>query len=219
VLRFTWLAVLVALAACDNAVDAGYQGTPLYQLTGTVRSDRDVGSARIALLWVNPLAPASHDTSDALPVDVEGVFPSHFELPIYVPPRAGVLVDLARGTVADEPAVGFAYLLVYSQGWEDYFDRRGLLGASPDRMVVYVSGEVKPGSATARFLHGTPTRGYHLVEVRALPVPANACNRVEGCADVRGELWLLPDEDTVPPVELTIPAYGSDVALPTLVVE
>jgi hypothetical protein len=56
-------------------------------------------------------------------------------------------------------------------------------GGADDNVIVYVARDVVAGEATSRFLHGTPSAGYHILSV-ARP-PEIGC-WLTGVPDARG---------------------------------
>jgi hypothetical protein len=202
------LILLIALAAgCDSAVDVSFRGEPLLRLDGFVASadPTRVGTAEIALLWVRPRLSA--DPGRITVLDADADLPGELHLPIYLPPRPDLLTD----------GVALAHVLVYDHGTRDHFDRRALLGMATDRVIVYVSQAVQPGSKAAALLHDTPAAGYHIMKLSSVPVPAQRCldQPYEPCPPTRAQVApLAPAEKES--VLITVPARRQEIEMPVL---
>lgn len=159
------LPLLALLAACDPQVDAEHQGTPLAQLTGTIRNTRTLptGDPEVLVVWIGD-SPAG-DTSDIDSVAVTGTFPAQFSLSIYEPPGPAFLLELPGGSF------GVGTIFASTLG-TDYTDEesvdRGLLGMAADHLLVYVPEDIRAGSLASYMLRGLPKAGFHLYGVHKL---------------------------------------------------
>ncbi len=129
------LGVLCALAACGDALEDGkFQGTPRYQLRGSVRSTPgDLGNkpSFVAVLWDNWARDGDIATSQKTGLSVSG-FPATFTLELYDEPAVGSLNDFNRPALGTAGYLGAGYIVAF----ED-LDGDGELGGlekGPDRL-------------------------------------------------------------------------------------
>lgn len=190
--------VAIVLAACDAQVDAGYPGEPVARIHGTAVgfSPEDVADGA-GVRW-NTQQGAD---LTAGPVTV---------LPFEATPPAGVTVlvlaappeDARFGFDDGSPRIAEGALFL-TRG-----DER--VGVTIDTALVFVAGEVAPGSLAARYLGGTPAPGFHICDERATAVLsepqayfAMRCGGGDACIQPR-LYQLVPTADDL---ESTVPFF------------
>jgi hypothetical protein len=173
----------VSLMACSAQVDSDYRGESLGALRLSLRASEDdvvPSDTAVGVVWdlVDPDG-YSEPTQFGELIDVTGEVPFDVELDLSQPPPEVLLVEMADGNA----------LAVANIRW---LDRTGfnntvsgetysLYGAATEYAVVYLAEDVVPDGATSRFLHGTPSAGYHLMTIDWPPPPE--------------ECWLRTTED------------------------
>jgi len=102
---------LVAGVACGSKAGEDYKGTPLFQISGSVRIENDEAP--------DDLVPAlAFNTEDGLvlqDVEVRGEFPAKFTLSVYEPPPPGTVFR-----DGDDPEIGLAYLTAVPRDHEAF---------------------------------------------------------------------------------------------------
>jgi hypothetical protein len=206
---------LVLAPGCDSAVDVSYRGEPLLTLRGDVNSARPgLGPVeKLALRWVGANSSPARDQVALFSIETKaGSGVTRFTLPLYEPPPQDVLFRLGDG-----PGLAIAYLLVYDRDAVDLFDRHQVVGAAENHVVVYVDGQVQPGSQTAAFLQSTPRPGYHLMRLAHLPLVRPPCfegEEIDDCVPLSHPLPPpQPDDEAV---TIDIPARPRDVKFPRI---
>ena len=156
VMRAVGLAAL-ALAGCDSLASPDYVGEPMFTLVGTFATSAaapDDPLGGVALMWQDAGGAAGPGMATTrVPVSIR--FPATFRVDVPVPPPA-----IARFTVADgEPQLAEAYVFVVADPAADRLAPRGV-----DRVhaLVFAADDIGAGSATADYLGGPISRGYHL---------------------------------------------------------
>lgn len=157
--------LLALFAACDPQVDAVHQGTPLAQISGTIRSKRTLPmhDPEIVAVWIADRPEG--DTADFERVAVAGTFPARFTLTFYERPEPAFLIP--------EPGAPFGVAMIFAaNGGTDFTDEEaggdGVLGMATDHLLVYLPNDVPAGSRTSYLLRGQPTAGFHLYGVHKL---------------------------------------------------
>lgn len=160
-LSISLVTAALAAAGCDQPAGPDYEGEVLASLRGTVVDDRstDTSAAKVVLVWGVDEAPIDRHVATEVPV--AGAFPAEFRLDVFEPPPDDALMT-PEGV--DEPRIGVAYVLVVPEDAETA-DEAALLGGAEDHVLVYVDRDVVAGTFAADLLHGTPTQGYHLMDV------------------------------------------------------
>lgn len=150
------------VAACDAQVDGDHQGEVLATLEGTMHTSASTPTSiaiDVSVVWVIGSGGTSFVGSDH--VEVQGSLPSNFSLSVFSPPSDDVLSDW------DGIKFGAALVAVGPAG-EDPTRWQAWRGVEYDRVLVYLPEAPPAGSAVAGLLHGTPTAGFHLYDVRRL---------------------------------------------------
>lgn len=157
-------ALTAVVAACDSQVDGDHHGTPLAQLSGTVRNQRTQSTpgAEVALVWENTAVQPDLIGGDVAELDDQ--FPAMFRISVYLPPDPMLL-----NQAPDGGAFGVAYLMAGRSG-TDYGNppKADLLGMDPDHLLIYLPGDIPAGSFIGTILHGAPRAGFHLYNVHHL---------------------------------------------------
>jgi hypothetical protein len=164
-MRWTVLAIAAACAtvgatACDALVDPGYSGEPLIRLQGVVSSTRgDVTptGAKGAALWQAASLQGLTDFT-RLPLRVD--FPV-FRIDVIAPPREEALFHVDPG----EPAIAEAYLHIVKPDTASMARADDFLATDYEHALIYVTGELSQGGATALYLGmaGAVAPGFHVV--------------------------------------------------------
>ena len=178
--RSLLLTTTFVLAACGTQVDGTDRGLALASVHGTLTSARTItpAEADVSLAWV-VTAPSGGDYALGVTVPVTGSFPASFEVNVYEPPPALALNDYG---LDGEAHVGVAYILATDREIFDGAPGPGMLGASPDHVLVYVDAAVVPGSRVHDEMFHTPlTVGYHLM--RLVPRTAAELAAINTCRD------------------------------------
>jgi hypothetical protein len=149
------LAVVVLLvAACDAQVDGGYAGDAYVRLRGTT-----VGFPAAAVVdgaavrWTSQTG-ADLRAGPTLPLPLESAPPAVIVPVVSLPP------DETRFGFAGETARIAEGTLLLTDGGD-------ITGAAVGLALVYVDGDVQPGSLAADYLGGVAVPGFHLCNVRA----------------------------------------------------
>ncbi|HEV7554216.1 MAG TPA: hypothetical protein VGO00_02110 [Kofleriaceae bacterium] len=144
----------LVLAACDAQVDGTYAGEPLVVLHGSAIgfSSGEVTDGA-AIRWNTQVgSDLTAGPTDPLPLATR-------------PPS-----DLTIGIVADpsdDVRFGFDDGTHIAEGTLFLTDGDERVGEAIAMALVYVTGEIAPGSLAAGYLGGMPAPGYHLCDVRA----------------------------------------------------
>jgi hypothetical protein len=152
-----------AVAACDAQVDPAFAGDPIATVRGSAAGfGLDEVDSVAAIQWnanhgpdvpSGPLSRAPLRTRPPATLTVEV---------LAAPPEAAFFrLDGESAEIAE----GYVFLLAPGSGAAP--GRGDFVGTALDVAVVYVSGEVQPGSLTAEYLGGVRAAGYHLLEWRA----------------------------------------------------
>jgi len=178
------------VAACDAQVDAGYAGQPLARLSGTAAGfgPEDVVDAAEVRWNAQRGADLTIGPREALPI--ESAPPSALRVLVLAEPP-----DDAYFGFDGEPArIAEGALRLTRDG--------DVVGEAIDDVLVYVEGEVAPGSLAAGYLGDTLAPGFHLREQRATAeltaaqaVLAARCGGGEACRVPRlYRLVATPDD-------------------------
>lgn len=146
--------VLVLVAACDAQVDGSYAGDAYVRLRGTTvgfAADAVIDGA--AVRWTSQTGP-DLDAGPTLPLPLES------EPPAVVVPVVSRPPDDAMFGFAGEPARIAEGTLLLTDG-------DTIVGEAIDFALVYVEGDVQPGSLAADYLGGVAAPGFHLCDVTA----------------------------------------------------
>jgi len=150
--------VVMALAACDAQVAADYPGEPVARVHGTAVgfSPDDVADGA-GVRW-NTQQGADLTAGPVTPLPLEATPPSGITVLVLAAPPEEAYLVFADGS--PRIAEGALYLT------------RGdaLAGVTIDTALVFVEGEVAPGSMAAQYLAGAPAPGFHLYDARATAV-------------------------------------------------
>ena len=143
------LAALV-LVACDAQVDAGYTGEPLVRLHGTAIGFSPTDLADAALVRWNPQRGIDLSAGPTTPLPMEAAPPSGLSLLVLGEPPDDAYFAFAE----PEPRIAEGLLFLTRNGTS--------VGGTIDAVLVYVDGEVAPGSLAADYLGDAPAPGFHL---------------------------------------------------------
>lgn len=158
-----WFPALTALGlvACDARSDGGYDGVPLFSLTGTVQNQLsttpdDVG---LYLVWEGITEPAV-----VVPLDVHPTFPARFRLDVMEEPDV-------FGPEDDEPQLinAIGHVIAARPGTTfhndvDWRDEPGVLGGDPRHTLYYFRQDLPYIGG----LHGEQTAGFHVFDVKCI---------------------------------------------------
>jgi hypothetical protein len=148
------LATVVLLAACDAQVDGSYAGDAQIRLRGiTVGFATDTVIDGAAARWTSQTGAQLDDgPMTRLPLE--------FAPPAVVVPVVSRPPGEAMFGFAGEPArIAEATLFVTDGG--------AIVGEAIDVALVYVDGDVAPGSLAADYLGGGAAPGFHVFDVQA----------------------------------------------------
>jgi len=175
-MRVVGLAAALALAGCDALASPDYVGEPMFTLVGTfaaAASAPDDPLGGVALMWQDAGGASGPGIATTrVPVSIR--FPATFRVDVPVPPPA-----IARFTVGDgEPQLAEGYVFVVTDPAADRLEPRGV---DRTHVLVYATDDIAAGTATAEYLGGPISRGYHLR--RFVPGEAGAVQRgmIERC--------------------------------------
>lgn len=153
--------LLLAVTGCDSQVDGDHRGEVLAALEGQMHTTttRTTASADVSVVWTIGSGGTSFVGAETAQVD--GMLPSNFTLSVFTTPSADVMSDW------DGIRFGAALIAARPQGvdataWQQW------LGVDNNHVLVYLPEAPPVGSAVAGLLHGTPTSGYHVYDVRRL---------------------------------------------------
>jgi len=148
------LAVLAVFVACDAQVDSRYPGEPLVRLHATAAGFRpdDFADAG-AVSWNAQRDAALSGAVEALPI--ESAPPSSLSLLVLAAPPD----DVYFGFDGEAPRLAEGALVLTRAG--------AVVGEAIDAALVFVDGEVAPGSLAADYLGAALAPGFHLRERRA----------------------------------------------------
>ncbi len=190
---FTSLIILPTLVACSSQKDDTYAGDPKAQVQGVIEGDASAGGGvKVALFWNN--FAKNGDTYEVTDAPVKGSFPATFTLDITKLPSTDGLNDFSfGGKLANESRVGVADIIAWNadvpvSADETIWDAN-LRGVAGDNVVVYVAGDVQPGTYSETFLGGPLKAGLHLMKVvRLSDEEKNAADAAhETCIDALPE--------------------------------
>ena len=180
--------LLATLLGCDAQVDFVYSGEPLARLHGVAVGfgEEELGDT-VAVMWnanrgyqvpsgpvvLQPLRPSS---------------PSDLGIHLLAPPPDAAFFRLGDG--AGDIAEGYLFLLPPDAG--DSVEPDDFVGTALGNVVVYVRGEVQPGSLTEEFLGGAWAEGYHVLDWRATAeLTASQAELAGRCTDEMVEAGIL----------------------------
>jgi hypothetical protein len=195
-------ALALAASGCGAQAEPGYLGEPLVTLTGRVAPSQEASALPLeaAVLWQKGALPTTGDQVLAARAPVEG---GAFTVRLYQPPPAEVLRPLAPGEVAFARAT--AASLPFGLSAPDVSapatTASPAYGIDPGHWLLYLAGDVPPGSLTAWWLGQALPAGYHVV--RVTPTCLTAAE-LEACA---GTVAALGVPDTGTPAAGTARAY------------
>ena len=145
---------VVLVAACDPQVDGSFAGDAFARLRGTaVGFPADVTVDGAAVRWT---AQGGAD----LAAGPTAPLPLEFAPPAVVVPIVSLPPDEVRFGFEGEPARIAEGTLFLTHGDD-------IVGVAIDFALVYVDGDVVPGSLAADYLGGVAAPGFHLYDVRA----------------------------------------------------
>ena len=155
------IVVLVAAGGCASQVDGTHQGQVLASLEGTMQTAQSGSpiTVDVSVVWVIGSGGTSFVGADK--VQVTGSLPSNFSLSIFNPPLDAVM------SVWDGVKFGAALVTVEPTGVDPH-EWQMWRGVENDHLLIYLPVTPPAGSAVAGLLHGTPTAGFHLYDVRRL---------------------------------------------------
>jgi hypothetical protein len=156
-------ALLALLAGCDTLVDPSYPGEAMARLRGTIVGFgvEQVGDSA-AILWNRNVGPSVPSGPFGLAPLVPS-FPSGLTIHVLAPPPE----EAYFGVTGENAQIAEAYLYLVRPGTTEPIASLDLVGTAVDSVLVYVRGEVQPGSMTASYLGGVRAPGYHLLDWRA----------------------------------------------------
>lgn len=164
------------VAACDAQVDAGYAGQPVARLSGTAAGFGIADVVDAAQVRWNPQRGAELTAGPREALPIESAPPSSLTVLVLAEPP-----DDAYFGFEGEPArLAEGALFLTGDG--------AVVGEAIDDLLVYVDGEVAPGSLAASYLGDALAPGFHLLDQRATAelTPAQAvlaarCGGGEAC--------------------------------------
>jgi hypothetical protein len=125
----------------------------MFTLAGTAEGDAD----GIALMWQDKAGAGGPGVAvTKVPVAIE--FPAKFRVAVPVPPPAEARFVVAGG----EPELGEAYVYVVGDLASAPAQRSVPMGVDRAHVVVWAGADVAEGTATADYLGGPVSAGYHL---------------------------------------------------------
>jgi len=164
------------VAACDAQVGAGYAGPPLAQLTGTAAGFGPADVVDAAAVRWNPQRGTDLTVGPREALPIESAPPSSLRVLVLGEPPD----DAYFGFDGEAARLAEGALLLTRDG--------AVVGEAIDEVLVYVEGEVAPGSLAASYLGDTLAPGFHLLDQRATAelTPAQAalaarCGGGEAC--------------------------------------
>ena len=143
------------VAACDAQVDADYAGAPLARVHGTAAGfDQDDVVDAAVVRW-NPQRGADLTAGPREALPIESAPPSSLTVLVLAEPP-----DDAYFGFDGEPArLAEGALFLTHDG--------AVIGEAVDEPLVYVDGEVAPGSLAAAYLGDALAPGFHVLDQRA----------------------------------------------------
>jgi hypothetical protein len=158
-----------ALSACGAHAGTGEAGTPLFALSGTVKtsaaSEAPAQGLDAALVWAQIDAQGKTTNAPARvgsSVAVEGQFPASFTLDAYAPPPDAVL-----GPIGPAGASRYGMAVIAAVKAEQLFsqavDLANLVGGVEDYVVLYLAEDL-PSGVGLEGVSVSPTRGFHLLK-------------------------------------------------------
>ena len=196
------LLAVMAFAACDAQVDGGYAGEPVARVHGTAVgfSPEDVADGA-GVRW-NTQQGADLTAGPVTPLPLEAMPPASLTVLVLAAPPDDAYFSFGD----DSPRVAEGSLFLTR-------DDAVTVGVTIDNALVFVDGDVQPGSLAAEYLGGTPAAGYHVYDERAtaeLSAPqayfAMLCGGGDACA--RPRLYQLVP--TAHDLETTVPFFRRD---------
>ncbi|MEO7730002.1 MAG: hypothetical protein ABIY55_03450 [Kofleriaceae bacterium] len=164
------------IAACAAQVDAGYAGQPLARLSGTAAGFGPADVVDAARVRWNPQRGADLTAGPREALPIESAPPSSLTVLVLAEPPDGAYFGFDG-----EPARIAEGALFLTHGDD-------VIGEVIDDLLVYVDGEVAPGSLAAAYLGDALAPGFHLRDQRATAelTPAQAvlaarCGGGEAC--------------------------------------
>jgi hypothetical protein len=189
---------VMAVAACDAQVDGGYPGEPVARVHGTAVgfSPEDIADGA-GVRW-NTQQGADLTAGPVTPLPLESRPPSSITVLVLAAPSDDAYFSFGD----DSPRVAEGSLFLTHDD--------ATVGVTIDSALVFVDGDVAPGSLAAEYLGGTPAAGFHLYDERAtaeLSAPqayfAMLCGGGEACE--RPRLYQLVP--TAHDLETTVPFF------------
>jgi hypothetical protein len=157
------LALLGVLAGCEPLVDPGYPGEPMARLHGTIVGvDPERVADSVAILWNRNVGPSVPSGPIAL-APLHPAFPAALTIDVLAAPPDDAFFAVA----GDTARIAEGYLYLVRAGAEPPIETRDFSATAVDFVLVYVDGDVAPGSLTADYLGGVLAPGYHLRDWRA----------------------------------------------------
>lgn len=175
----------LALAACDAQTGDGYQGEPLASLHGAVenRLTETPPDANVVLLWPDPSGSGHPFVAETIAIDV--MLPATFTLDLFTPPELLEALPFTMGVVtAATPDADFDLLFAETPDGEIHLEGTGVLGFDAQHMIVYAPEDIREGEFAAAFLHGSPTAGFHVFDMKCLSDAEKA--EVDACIEALG---------------------------------
>jgi hypothetical protein len=149
---------LAGLPACDPLVDTSYSGEPLVRLQGVVSSTQGADlaptGAKGAALWQAASLWGLTDFT-RLPLSLE--FPV-FWFDVMASPHDDALFQVDPA----EPAIAEGYLHIVKPTTGEMARADDFLATEYEHTLIYVSGELPPGGATAMYLGDALAPGFHI---------------------------------------------------------
>ncbi|HTE55305.1 MAG TPA: hypothetical protein VK698_30840 [Kofleriaceae bacterium] len=177
------LAILVlqlgaaSAAGCDTQASDDYRGEPMVRLDGTLTSTIEDPPATLlpVLAWSNVVDPGG-DYTIAEQAIVTLEFPAQFHMEIFQPPGPRALNDFTQGGQRpDEIHVGVAHIVAWPDDMlpgpqvraddDDDDDGPDVFGVAEHQLLIYVEGDVAPGTFSAELLGGELEPGFHVMDV------------------------------------------------------
>ncbi|MFT3698244.1 MAG: hypothetical protein QM831_34195 [Kofleriaceae bacterium] len=189
-----WLGLLIG---CDSLASNDYVGESLFSLDGaflTASNAPEDPLGGVALYWQDPAGPGGPGVATTI-VPVALAFPTSFHVDIPVPPPAVAKWSLDPGIDLAE-----AYIYVVETG-----SRPVPRGSERTRAVIWASADVAAGTASADYLGGPITAGYHLRTFAAATTAGAAQTQMidrcvasgalPGACEIRRAYQLSPADD------------------------
>jgi hypothetical protein len=171
----TWTGLLLIAGTSLGCAAQDPDDVPTAVVRGEVRSERAAPppGKNVELLYLNYSVyddvPGWEEMNFAVrsQVEVSGSYPAAFQLDISDPPPDEALTDFTHGgTRPDERKIGFAVISASHECTSGSIvgaHGRCLFGSADEVAVVWVDGDIVPGTRSEAFVGAALTSGYHLL--------------------------------------------------------